>query len=270
MINVPFSFIQFSDCENVATCKEIEKFYLQFANGDVIIAQISGNIVTDFIIDLETKEGVLIQENIATFANIAYNKQITINLPSMLSLGCYRLKLKGYQSQFCILPISGICALPILDICGLSNYQIELGCFEFQIINDTCYTAIVKYSNQENSAGFDYSNGFFNQLRLPIKYGFPQNQTKTENYRTSNGQIIRLSSKKTKEYELETDYANEHFHDCISTMLDSDNLQINELFFVGNGNYEVEWNTEIGHTNLAKGKGKITLTPYNNQNPNFI
>ena len=267
MFTPDFCFIQFENCTIAQNnCTKNELFRLRFVSADVIILQLVGK--SDFSINLETITGVLIQANIATFENLQFNKKCTINLPTLQN-GCYRLKLKGFESQFCNLGIADICAMDIADICAMESNEIDLGCYYFEVNNDTCYTEILKYNNEESSAGFDYSNGYFNQIRLPINLAYPQNKTKSESYRTSAGQIIKLAYTKTKEYELETDYADEHFHDCTSVMLDSDIIQIGQTNYIGNSDYETEWIKEKGNTNLAKGKGTLLLTPYNNQNPNF-
>lgn len=267
MFTPTFCFIQFENCAIAQNnCTENELFRLRFASADVIILQLVGK--SDYSINVESILGTLIQANVATFEDLQENQKCTINLPTLQN-GCYRLKLKGFQSIFCELGINEICTKPINEICALDSNEIDLGCFYFEINNDTCFTEIVKYSNKESSASFDYSEGYFNQIRLPINLAYPQNKTKAESYRTSAGQIIKLAYTKTKEYELETDYANEHFHDCASVMLDSDIIQIGTSNYIGNSDYETEWIKEKGNTNLAKGKSTLLLTPYDNQNPNF-
>jgi len=268
MINAPFSFIQFTSCNEQSNCKEVGDFFLQLVGGDVVIMQLTDN--DDYRIDLETQSGGLLFANIATFQTLNKSKIVNINIPANLAVGCYRLKLKGYESVICDMAIGSICAMPIGSICNLGSNLIDIGCFGFKITKEVCYNKIVTYRCNESNSGFDYSEGFFNQIRLPIRYDFPQTKTKAEIYRRSDGGILRLANTKNKEYFFETDYADEHFHDCVSTMLDADVFIIDGKSFIGAGDYEVGWIKEINSISLAKGTGKITLTPFNNQNPTFI
>jgi hypothetical protein len=268
--NLPYSFIQFTDCNaSDGGCYD-DAFALSFKAGDTYIMQILSE--SDMKLDVLNASGSIVASNVASFDLLesgVYRAEITIpNLPK----GCYRFQLSVGGSVLC--GLANICSVSNVCTLGLT-YTVDSCSQKFNIITDTCFTEVVAYKNDFNEvfAGFKYLSDFQNQIRLPIEISYPQTDTKREVYKRSDGVIVSLGASADKVFKLKTAHANEHFHDCIAIALLHDNFRITEGKRLGNyfldDGYEVGWFEGINGSKLAKGEAKVKKSPYDVLNPKY-
>jgi hypothetical protein len=132
----------------------------------------------------------------------------------------------------------------------------------FEKVEDCCFVTKIEYSNNEDAFGFTYPTGVTNSVNFPFFLHSPQYPTTEKIYKQTNGQYRRLSADIEKEYECETDYIQESYHDKLITALKHDTLIVtsNRLGFTTQmsqqGDYSPDWNSKIEFTSKAEFKLK--------------
>jgi len=147
----------------------------------------------------------------------------------------------------------------------------------FQYVSDTCFTSKLKYKNDEDAFGFDYTNieDAWNIIRLPIYFRNPQPKNDQKVYLRSDGTRTKLYAKLSKQYEALVDYTTEEVHQKLVVALSHDSVN-----FVTDNNYELEctfedeYNQEFPSVmqgiNIWNAKFNVMETPFDEQNNNCI
>lgn len=114
---------------------------------------------------------------------------------------------------------------------------------------------------------------FKNRIRLPFKLTRPQFPEERVNFRKANGETKTLSVVVRKEYEGETDYLPENWHEKLKIALAHDEITIEGDRYIGDisqtGEYNIEWIDFLDYP-TAKGKFKAEVTPFNESNSNCM
>lgn len=143
----------------------------------------------------------------------------------------------------------------------------------FQLIPNTCFTAVIKYRGNEDSFGFLYEQetAFYNKIRLPILLNSPQPIVEETVFRLSDGSLKQLSARFQKEYEGSTDYLSEDWHFKLSIALKHDLVYLDDVQYLQEGKYEIGWLNKPG-TNVSgsPAKFKVRQTPYFQLNSNCV
>lgn len=159
---------------------------------------------------------------------------------------------------------------------------------QFQYIPDTCWTQVIRYGCRDNSYGFLFkevntaiSAVFYNQIRMPITLMAPRPVTEKDGFEESTGRFKTLQAKKSKEWDVDVDYLNEHQHMCLDAAIDHDELFIFENVIADcaytsyqyhhddRDKYDIDWQDKPGqHLGVAKAKFKLMTNPYYSTNNN--
>lgn len=269
MLNLTYSFLQFSEgCGPVASeCFENQYVYC-FKSGDVIEMQFG--IDNPLAMNLVDADNNVIANDIAVFTLIQTGFQkAVITLPTLELDKCYKLQIVEDYSEFCSL--DDVCADG--DICALGVAQRTYCSQKFKAIENTCFTEIIRYTNDESAFGFAYDTGARQQIRLAIELRFPQAKNTREIYKKTNGEIVVLSVGSDKEFELNTDYADEHFHEALNIALLHDTFEVVEGRragqYIGGGDYEIVYFEGYELRDIGKATTTVTLSPYDVLNPKF-
>lgn len=162
--------------------------------------------------------------------------------------------------------------------CMLKNTSIsDLTCFKFNFkyagqdviysnlfryVADTTETTLVKYLCYEPQFGFDYDiSNSYNQIRLPIIIKKPQFPQEDKVYIDGNGVRRLISSKIDKEYELETEYIPEDWHEKLIIALSHDEVYFDGVRLQKSAAYEIDYEEEDKlpcGTILNKASAKMT------------
>lgn len=144
---------------------------------------------------------------------------------------------------------------------------------EFYRLTDLCFTSLLTYWCNENYADFNYQSDRKNQVRLPISLSRPVHPQKRSVYITSKGRQKLLSANAEKEYQLETDWMIELFHECMVIALLHDNIILKndnireKTVEILSSEYNAEWNNEFNLIE-APGKGKVKVATFGQTNNN--
>ena len=144
----------------------------------------------------------------------------------------------------------------------------------FQKITNDCYTSLLTCNCNENAFGFYYNAGQVNQVRLPFYLSRPTHPQKKEVYINSKGVHQTLSAFVEKEYQLQTDWMIELFHECMAIALSHDtiiiknsNIREKTVQVISSDGYTAEWNND--HELItAPGKGKVRVSSFGYANNN--
>lgn len=138
---------------------------------------------------------------------------------------------------------------------------------------NSCYTTLLKYWGNESSFGFTYAGEIVNQVRIPAYLSRPLHPQKRNVYIKSSGNQVLLSASIEKEYQLQTDWMIELFHECLTIALNHDNVVMKGDSFrekevsVIASEYTAEWNQD--HELIkAPGKGKVKMATFGKSNSN--
>lgn len=140
----------------------------------------------------------------------------------------------------------------------------------FEKVEDCCYVTKIEYSNNEDAFGFSYPTGVTNTVQFPFFLNSPKYPTTEKIYKQTNGIYKRLSADIEKEYDCETDYIQESYHDKLITALKHDTLIVtsNRLGFTAQmsqqGDYTPDWNSKIDFTAKAEFKLRKYFNGKNN------
>lgn len=130
--------------------------------------------------------------------------------------------------------------------------------------------ALLRYRCGETTAGFPFKNGEWVSAWMPIWLDQMQYRQEDETYTRLDGSVAVLYATRTKEYEAETDYIPEEWHEKILTALMSDDVTINGQGLQKSADYELQWDSVLKtrHHKCVKATWKMierTLTRNSNE-----
>lgn len=112
-----------------------------------------------------------------------------------------------------------------------------------------------------------------NRIRLPFKLTRAQFPEERTSFRKANGEVKTLSVVVRKQYEGETDYFPENWHERLKIALSHDLVRVEGDKYLGNiaqdGEYNIEWPDFLDYP-LGKAAFKAQVTPFNNTNSNCM
>jgi microcystin-dependent protein len=230
----PFSFVQFGDCPECLGA------------------------------NLEVKQASDIAFQVLVSGGVGTSIEYVIATDSEVELSRKRVESAG--------AIDGAYIYFINSSASLYDLLTEGNCFKFGICNvgeqPATYSNLFKYSpsvehtvlleyrcDEEIALGFYYPNGMFNRIRLPCRIYKPQHKEENNIYIKRNGQRKVLSASLTKEFEFETDWISEEFHDRLSIALMHDLTIFDGKVFTKSSTYEIGWDDDF--ITAAPGKCKL-------------
>jgi hypothetical protein len=159
--------------------------------------------------------------------------------------------------------------------CLLNADSTIIGCSNlFKVIDEDCFTSLLKYSCEENAFGFNYDGVFVNKVRLPFYLSRPNHPKKRVVYMKSNGANKLLSALVEKEYQLDTEQMPEVFHEAMAIALSHDyvyiknsNIREQEVEVLESTDYNVKWNEDY-ELAFAPAEGKVKVAKYSHTNSN--
>jgi len=131
---------------------------------------------------------------------------------------------------------------------------------------DIAYTSTVQYSSPNNIFNYDYEQDpqIETILRIEVNLTDTQFPDEQEEYKElSTGLKKRYSSELDKVYELETYYFDDAAHEAFAVMLQHEDLIMNDVPIVKDGDYSVETDTR---QNVYR--GRVTVIDNNFANIN--
>lgn len=113
---------------------------------------------------------------------------------------------------------------------------------------------------------------FANRIRLPLQLHSPQYPQERSVFRKANGETKTMSVIVRKNYELETDYMPDNWHQRLIIALSHDNIILEGERYLGgvsqDGDYNIEWPEGVMHYPTAKAGVKVQVTPFDATNAN--
>lgn len=132
----------------------------------------------------------------------------------------------------------------------------------FRYVSDITETTLIKYLCYEPQFGFAYNiSNSYNQVRLPILIKNPQFPQEDKVYIDGNGVRRLISSKIDKEYELETEYIPQDWHEKLIIALSHDEVYFDGVRLQKSAAYEIDYEEEDKlpcGTILNKASAKMT------------
>lgn len=115
---------------------------------------------------------------------------------------------------------------------------------------------------------------FNNRIRLPMQLHSAQFPEERNVFRKANGVTKTLSVIIRKQYDLETDFLPEHWHQRLKIALAHDVISWEGERYLGeisqDGDYTIEWPEGVLHYPTAKAVSKVQVTPFNATNSNCM
>jgi hypothetical protein len=111
-------------------------------------------------------------------------------------------------------------------ILGLTTTPIVCSDTCFARIDDTCYTSVLTYSNDESAFDFNYDTAFFNTVRLNLYLHSPVNVEEEKSYSKSDGSTVKLMHRIWKDYKVKTDLWGDHWLEKLAVATAHDTLRI--------------------------------------------
>lgn len=121
-------------------------------------------------------------------------------------------------------------------------------------------TFLIKYSNQVNYAGLDFSADTVFGLRVKAKFFEERYPTETESEAQSDGEVVSLSNTIKTQRNLEVDAVPLYMHKKISYILNCNTVYIDGLYWTREENYALSKLNDM----FALFLGKVFLTLKNN------
>ena len=137
---------------------------------------------------------------------------------------------------------------------------------QFQIANNDCDNAMLKFRGKNNDYGFDYSNDNYQIIRLGIGLYNPKYPTNQTQYRKQNGAFRNGVVAIDKQYDLITDNMDEVTHDALKVALKHREVYIDGVEMFNTGDYEVVEYDPI--LKLAQATATVVVQGYNKTNNN--
>jgi len=114
--------------------------------------------------------------------------------------------------------------------------------------------------------------GFKNRVRLPMQLHSAQFPEERSTFRKANGEVKTMSVVIRKQYELETDFFPEKWHQRLKIALAHDSVSWEGERYFGDvaqdGDYTIEWPEGALHYPTAKAACKVQVTPFDATNSN--
>lgn len=114
---------------------------------------------------------------------------------------------------------------------------------------------------------------FKNRIRLPFKITRAQFPEERTSFRKANGEVKTLSVVVRKQYEGETDYLPEKWHERLKIALAHDNIRVEGEKYLGDisqdGEYNIEWPDFLDYP-TGKAAFKVQVTPFAETNSNCM
>lgn len=112
---------------------------------------------------------------------------------------------------------------------------------------------------------------FQNRIRLPLQILRPQFKAERNVFRKANGSIKTTFAIIQKNYEGETDWIGEKWHERLTIAMQHDTVNIEGDKYLGgispDGDYDIEWSDFLDYP-IAKAKFKVNVTPFAASNHN--
>lgn len=151
----------------------------------------------------------------------------------------------------------------------------ETNCFT--CVSDDCFTSLIEYWSRENELGFTYESTnetpeeLRNAIYLPFYIKQPQYNKEGKTYQRSDGVRIKLTASLSKEYDLETDWMGEEWHEKLAIALEHDFVRIssqnvNDEEFINDKDYKINWADAEPCNKIGKGSAKLIKSIYNAKN----
>lgn len=125
-----------------------------------------------------------------------------------------------------------------------------------KVKNDFDCGLLVKYTNDDNFADFDYTNGLVNQIRLEAHFWRVTNPTEKSIHVTSAEEVIPTRQVVKKQIMLETDIMPEYMHEKLSIIFSHAAIEIEGITYVAEEGYE----HDPFPKNFRQAKGHVLLT----------
>lgn len=135
--------------------------------------------------------------------------------------------------------------------------------------------AVLTYSCNENAFELPFADAGEAIVTIPMVLTDPQYLQEDKVYTKSNGENVVLYAQYKKEWQAETDYLSERWHDNIIKVLSCDKIQIEtggiKQYVSKNGDYEIDWDNYDqlpDGTKTAKAAVKLQAN-INSRNSNY-
>jgi hypothetical protein len=136
---------------------------------------------------------------------------------------------------------------------------------KIQVNNSDCNTKVIKYRDNKNSYGFDYTTDpeFYQQVRLGVYLRSPKLPTKEKVYRQTDGNFRYGTVTIDKSVELHTDQFDFDTHAALLVASKHSDFQIDDRQYFSQGEIDLEDND---FNNLSNGKLTLLEQGFNKTN----
>ncbi len=125
-----------------------------------------------------------------------------------------------------------------------------------KVKNDSQCGLLVKYTNDDNFADFDYTNGLVNQIRIEAHFWKIENPQEKSIHVTSAEEVIPLRQVVKRQVMLETGIMPEYMHEKLAIIFSHAAIEIDGITYVAEGDYE----HDPFANNYRQVKGRVLLT----------
>lgn len=148
--------------------------------------------------------------------------------------------------------IASVSLTPIYD-CGTGDVTYISNCLALDTEHDCAKLVRATCDNDTTKYGFRWGAFVLNHRARFLKFN-PFYPTDADDYEYSSGTRSLTFAKREKYWEGLFDYADENFHDTVSTQVLCDTIQIDSVsYFVKPGDYKPEWDKD-GQQRLAQAR----------------
>ncbi|GEM_PF-2278142 len=188
-------------------------------------------------IDLVRANGDVVRTSITIGSRMSWNGQRTYGWSKLLRLATYLAPQECFRLRLVGLWIDSDEENADVEILAYSNLLRYVG-------NEDGYLSRLTYYCNEEQFGFPFYKHNRTksaiQLALPIRVSKPQYKQTDKIYENRNGEQIVLYATINKEYEGETDYIPEEWHEKIVAALSCDEVYINGERVTKSDSYEID------------------------------
>ena len=125
-----------------------------------------------------------------------------------------------------------------------------------KVKNDSECGLLIKYTNDDNFADFDYTNGLVNQIRIEAHFWKIENPQEKSIHITSAEEVIPLRQVVKRQVMLETGIMPEYMHEKLAIIFSHAAIEIDGITYVAEGDYE----HDPFANNFRQAKGHVLLT----------
>jgi hypothetical protein len=148
--------------------------------------------------------------------------------------------------------IASVSLKPVFD-CGTGDVTYISNCLALDTEHDCAKLVRATCDNDTTKYGFRWGAFVLNHRARFLKFN-PFYPTDADDYEYSSGTRSLTFAKREKYWEGLLDYADENFHDTVSTQVLCDTIQIDGVsYFVRPGDYKPEWDKD-GRQRLAQAR----------------